>query len=180
MHIPRTRIADHFHPILRQILLPSPTFLNVTSNEIELSIFAEHHTLQEFQLAAKHDALVKPTSRERLSSGDRRRSISKDDWEPIEVSQERWNVLQIDSHADGLGKYYDQLIVRTGCLLMPISHPRLDTSGARVHELSAPLAAAGISILYQSSYMSDFIFVSTSQRSLSLLRPHYTAYLYAR
>lgn len=35
-----------------------------------------------------------------------------------------------------------------------------DTSGARVHELSAPLAAAGISILYQSSYMSDFIFVS--------------------
>jgi hypothetical protein len=36
-----------------------------------------------------------------------------------------------------------------------------DTSGARVNELSAPLAAAGISILYQSSYMSDFIFVSS-------------------
>lgn len=35
----------------------------------------------------------------------------------------------------------------------------LDNSGARVHELSAPLAAAGISILYQSSYLSDFIFV---------------------
>jgi hypothetical protein len=36
-----------------------------------------------------------------------------------------------------------------------------DNSGARVHELSAPLAAAGISILYQSSYMSDFILVSS-------------------
>lgn len=32
-------------------------------------------------------------------------------------------------------------------------------SGSRVRELSAPLAAAGISILYQSSYLSDFIFV---------------------
>ena len=35
----------------------------------------------------------------------------------------------------------------------------LGKSGTRVHDLSAPLADAGISILYQSSYMSDFIFV---------------------
>ena len=42
-----------------------------------------------------------------------------------------------------------------------------DKSGARVHELSAPLASAGISILYQSSYMSDFIFVSTFYPHLS-------------
>lgn len=41
-----------------------------------------------------------------------------------------------------------------------------DNSGARVHELSAPLAAAGISILYQSSYMSDFIFVSALSHTL--------------
>lgn len=40
-----------------------------------------------------------------------------------------------------------------------------DNSGARVRELSAPLAAAGISIFYQSSYMSDFIFVKTSRLS---------------
>lgn len=32
-----------------------------------------------------------------------------------------------------------------------------------MRELSAPLAAAGISILYQSSYMSDFIFVKSSR-----------------
>jgi len=42
---------------------------------------------------------------------------------------------------------------------LPLSPSLPDNSGARVHELSAPLAAAGISILYQSSYMSDFIFV---------------------
>lgn len=128
VHIPRSRIHDHIHSILRQLLLPSPTFLNVTSNEIELSIFAEHHTLKDFELAANREA--------RLSRAQRRKPRSQDEWEPVEVSYERWNVLQIDSHSDGL-----------------------DTSGARVHELSAPLAAAGISILYQSSYMSDFIFV---------------------
>ncbi|KAL1739220.1 hypothetical protein HDZ31DRAFT_49730, partial [Schizophyllum fasciatum] len=38
-----------------------------------------------------------------------------------------------------------------------------DNSGARVNELSAPIAAAGISILYQSSYMSDFILVKESR-----------------
>lgn len=45
------------------------------------------------------------------------------------------------------------------------SQPSLSigNSGSRVRELSAPLAAAGISILYQSSYMSDFIFVKESR-----------------
>ncbi|KAL0580074.1 hypothetical protein V5O48_001933 [Marasmius crinis-equi] len=67
---------------------------------------------------------------------------------PIEVSYEQWSVLQVDSHSDSL-----------------------DSSGARVNELSAPLATAGISILYQSSYLSDFIFVKESRlpETLSLL-----------
>ena len=60
-----------------------------------------------------------------------------------------------------------------------VSH--LDTSGARVHELSAPLAAAGISILYQSSYMSDFIFVRIAHFLLNVkvLAELVGAYLYA-
>ncbi|KXN92286.1 hypothetical protein AN958_08517 [Leucoagaricus sp. SymC.cos] len=58
----------------------------------------------------------------------------------VEISYEPWSVLQIDSHSD-----------------------QQDNSGARVNELSAPLAAAGISILYQSSYMCDFIFVKQSR-----------------
>lgn len=41
---------------------------------------------------------------------------------------------------------------------LPGSH-RVDNSGTRVNELSGPLATAGISIFYQSSYMCDFIFV---------------------
>ncbi|EKM59283.1 uncharacterized protein PHACADRAFT_249670 [Phanerochaete carnosa HHB-10118-sp] len=141
VHIPRSRIHDNIHSILRQLLLPSRTFLNVTINEVELSIFAEHHTLQDFELAAHEDA--------RLSREQKRKHRSKDEWKPVEISFERWNVLQIDSHSDGLD----------------------NTSGARVHELSAPLAAAGVSILYQSSYMSDFIFVKEHRLSevMSLL-----------
>lgn len=42
---------------------------------------------------------------------------------------------------------------------------RSDKSGARVHELSAPLAEAGISILYLSSYLCDFMLVSPPRTS---------------
>ncbi|KAI0346843.1 hypothetical protein BDW22DRAFT_1424955 [Trametopsis cervina] len=139
VHIPRSRIQELIHPILRQTLLPGPTFLNVTCNEIELSVFAEHHALQDFEMTASRDARkLHSPSRERSdgSKYDKRKQSRKADWKPVEISQERWNVLQIDSHSGST-----------------------DSSGARIHELSAPLAAAGISILYQSSYMSDFIFV---------------------
>ncbi|KAH8094867.1 hypothetical protein BXZ70DRAFT_908666 [Cristinia sonorae] len=135
VHLPRSRIHGHFHPLLRQLLLPSPAFLSLTCNELELSLFAEHHLLRDFEPIAKKDA-------RRLLARERGRPSKsrKVEWEPIELSAERWNVLQIDSHSD----VHDQ-------------------SGARIHELSAPLAAAGISILYQSSYMSDFIFVKENR-----------------
>jgi len=49
-------------------------------------------------------------------------------------------------------------MVCTYLVSLPCAHC-LDNSGARVNELSGPLATAGISIFYQSSYMCDFIFV---------------------
>lgn len=121
VHIPRQRLPHLTSPILRQILHPRPTFLNVTANDIELSIFAEEHVLRDFEPIARRDR-------------HHRRAHA------LEISYEKWSVLQIDSHSD-----------------------QVDNAGARVHELSAPLAAAGISILYQSSYMSDFMFVKESQ-----------------
>ncbi|KAI0638360.1 hypothetical protein C8Q77DRAFT_427729 [Trametes polyzona] len=144
VHLPRSRLEHFTQHVLRQILQPSPVFLNVTCNEIEVSLFAEYDTVQEFHKAARKDARRlrqrKRESRTDSHHSPRRSRHLKDDWEPIEVTSERWKVLQIDSHSD-----------------------TLDNSGARVHELSAPLAAAGISILYQSSYMSDFIFVNESR-----------------
>ncbi|TFK88926.1 hypothetical protein K466DRAFT_519919 [Polyporus arcularius HHB13444] len=140
VHLPRSRLEHFTSHVLRQILQPNPTFLNVTCNEIEVSLFAEHDTLQDFHKAARKDARrLRQRQREaRANTSDSPLRVrrTRDIWEPVEVTSERWKVLQIDSHSD-----------------------RLDNSGARVHELSAPLAAAGISILYQSSYMSDFIFV---------------------
>ncbi|KAM5535510.1 hypothetical protein V8D89_010847 [Ganoderma adspersum] len=144
VHLPRSRLDQFSSHVLRQILQPNPVFLNVTCNEIEVSLFAEHDALQDFHKAARKDARrSRQRELEALATGPdspRRSRRMKDDWEPVEVTLERWKVLQIDSHSD-----------------------RLDTSGARVHELSAPIAAAGISILYQSSYMSDFIFVKESR-----------------
>ncbi|KAH9943271.1 uncharacterized protein BXZ73DRAFT_87636 [Epithele typhae] len=125
-------------PVSLSLSISPPHLPQVTCNEVEVSLFAEHDTLQEFHDAARKDAR---RLRKRRSHSPRppQKRVSEI-WEPVEVTQERWKVLQIDSHSD-----------------------TLDSSGARVHELSAPLAAAGISILYQSSYMSDFIFVKEAR-----------------
>ncbi|KZT70374.1 hypothetical protein DAEQUDRAFT_764810 [Daedalea quercina L-15889] len=146
VHVPRSRLDTLTQHVLRQILRPNPSFLNVTCNEIELSLFAEGHALREFQKIAHKDARklrrMRGTQSPSQPGRKTRSGWQRQDWEPIEVSSDRWSVLQIDSHSDSL-----------------------DNSGARVRELSAPLAAAGISILYQSSYMSDFIFVKSARLS---------------
>jgi hypothetical protein len=153
VHIPRQRLVHLVHPIIRQILLPDPSFLNLTCNEIELTIFAEQHLLADFEYIARKDR-----QRHRSRSGSTSSRGTQLESAPdlsVEVSYERWNVLQIDSHSSGLGTPYHFLSVSSP----PNTGHGQDSAGARVHEISAPLAAAGISILYQSSYMSDFIFV---------------------
>ncbi|KAH9482540.1 hypothetical protein JR316_0004640 [Psilocybe cubensis] len=139
VHIPRSRLDSLSHPVLRQLLHPNPAFLNITCNEIELSVFAEHHMLHDFDPIARKD---RQRQRSRSGSNSSRKGAPQTTpaYEPVEISYEKWSVLQIDSHSD-----------------------RMDNSGTRVYDLSAPLAAAGISILYQSSYMSDFIFVKESR-----------------
>ncbi|KAK7054260.1 ACT-7 domain-containing protein [Favolaschia claudopus] len=121
--IPRSRLDALSHPVLRALLQPNPSFLSITCNTLELSLFAEPQSLSAFDAIARADQSAS-------------NCVGVQALEPVEISHERWSVLQIDSHSD-----------------------QLDNAGARVNELSAPLAAAGISILYQSSYMSDFIFV---------------------
>ncbi|KAJ7068550.1 hypothetical protein C8F01DRAFT_1118523 [Mycena amicta] len=116
--IPRSRLDTLTHPVLRLLLQPNSVFFSITANLIELSLFADSDSVGAFDAIARADQASPQTV------------------EPVQVSNDRWCVLQIDSHSD-----------------------QLDDAGARVSELSAPLAAAGISILYQSSYMSDFIFV---------------------
>ncbi|PPQ65362.1 hypothetical protein CVT24_011472 [Panaeolus cyanescens] len=170
VHIPRSRLNHLSHPILKQILHPNPGFLNITCNQIELSIFAEHHMLQDFEPIARKDSLKR---RSRSGSGSSRKSArrasSHSPHEPVEISYDTWSVLQIDSHSDRIGTNPIFIIF---CAFSPnfILFFQKDNCGSRVYDLSAPLAAAGISILYQSSYTSDFIFVKESrlQEAMSL------------
>lgn len=138
--IPRPRLDALSHPLLRVLLQPSPAFLSITCNALELSLFADldPESLRAF---------------ETISSADHAAGSSTCP-DPLEVSRDRWSVLQIDSHSDQLGSFFPFFQFHS-----PRLTPSEDNAGARVNELSAPLAAAGISILYQSSYMSDFIFV---------------------
>jgi hypothetical protein len=110
--------------------------------------------LADFEPIARRDRQRQRSRSGSASSGTKRAQIALPQ-DHLEISYEKWNVLQIDSHSDQLGMLLDHVPL---CGNLPVCQ-FLDNSGARVHELSAPLAAAGISILYQSSYLSDFIFV---------------------
>lgn len=153
VHIPRSRLSQLSHPVLKQILQPNPTFLNITCNEVELSLFAEETVLEDFEPISRRDRRRK---RSRSNSSSTRKTSNASKVDPVEISYEKWSVLQVDSHNDQIGM--KENLPRE---YLPLTRS-LDNSGARVNEVSAPLAAAGISILYQSSYMSDFIFVRDS------------------
>jgi hypothetical protein len=102
VHIPRSRLSRLTHPVLRQILQPNPAFLNITCNEIELSIFAEHHMLHDFEVISRRDRLRKKASRLESTFGQNP-SPTVPVREHVEISYEKWNVLQIDSHNDEIG-----------------------------------------------------------------------------
>jgi hypothetical protein len=105
VHIPRCRLAQLSYPILRLILEPEPNFLNITCNEIELSIFAEHDLLREFEPIARKD---RQRQRSRSGSGSHpiRRAAGSSGAleEQVEISYEAWKVLQIESHSSQFGE----------------------------------------------------------------------------
>lgn len=104
VHVPRSRLAQLSHPVIRQILQRKPTFLNLTCNEIELSLFAEHHLLADFEPIARDD---RRRQRSRSGSASSRKNVGRNFVEPVEISYEKWNVLQIDSHSDQLGVFQE-------------------------------------------------------------------------
>lgn len=90
VHIPRTRFPALSHHVLRHILYPSPTFLTVTANQIEVSLLVDWAHAHDFEVIARKD----------------RRSMRHD---PVEISYEPWSVLQVDSHADQYGVYFPSI-----------------------------------------------------------------------
>ena len=103
VHIPRSRLDSLSQSVVRQLLQPNPVFLNITCNEIELSLFAEHTQLDIFEQIARKDG-----QRSRSGSASSRKTAPTHApmFEPVEISYEKWSVLQVDSHNDQIGQYY--------------------------------------------------------------------------
>jgi hypothetical protein len=101
VRIPRSRLSKLSHSLLRQILKPNPSFLNITCNELELSVFAESDVLEDFEPIARKDR-QKKISRSR-SRARKTSATQADEYDFVEISYDTWNVLQIDSHSDNLG-----------------------------------------------------------------------------
>jgi hypothetical protein len=83
VRVPRARVRALVRPILGQLLAPDPVFFALTANEIELSIFAAN-AADAFRSVARRDAR-------------RRACPSRPDWEAVEVSTDKWKVIQIPS-----------------------------------------------------------------------------------
>ncbi|KAG8986821.1 hypothetical protein FRB95_003249 [Tulasnella sp. JGI-2019a] len=138
VHIPRPRLKQFSYSIIQQILRPAPAFLNISCNATEVSIIAERDTVDPFVRASKRDwKRIEKRRRSQKGSDDSKRLEGRQRLEvqPVEVSS-AWSALQIDSHGD-----------------------QIDDASARIREISSLLS--GISILYQSSYTTDFIFVNS-------------------
>lgn len=144
IRIPRHRVPALIGPILRQLLASGDdrTFLALTANEIELSIFGVD-AAGVFNPIARRDAR-------------KAASVAGQTWEPVEVSTNKWKVIQIPSP----GEYSNPRLA--SFLPLVLISCFSDDSGAHLHEVCAPIAAAGISILYHSSHQNDFIFVRTA------------------
>ncbi|KAG8989505.1 hypothetical protein FRB90_002207 [Tulasnella sp. 427] len=167
VRIPKHRLPRLAHPIIKLVLsdTSSSTFLNVSTNPSEVSIIAREEDLAPFVDIAHRDnrrvrrqveriarrgsarasgvpspsdegtgeegGAAPSSSPTRPSARSRRERVLQ----PVEVSSS-WSALQIDSHGDQLGD-----------------------ASARIREISSLLC--GISILYQSSYTTDYIFVQS-------------------
>lgn len=110
VHIPRSRIAELNRPIVKQLLRRSPRFLNLTANEVELSLFLEDDALDEFEVVARKDRQKlrrRELANESAVARRRRRAgLPYPAFHPVEISLDKWRVLQIDSHEDSLSAYY--------------------------------------------------------------------------
>lgn len=141
---------------------PKDSFFNLTLNSVEVSLFAHADVVDKIFGTDSGSQ-----EREDLNNGQGthgtgavRDIMERSDG--IEIGDALWVALQIEQHEGDWGESFLFSDLSNRSFLGPISD-RLDknsgAAGKRVKEISAPLAAEGISILFLSTYISDFILV---------------------
>ncbi|GAA5912645.1 ACT domain-containing protein [Sporobolomyces salmoneus] len=143
VHIPLSKINDLLHPILETWWYPPPPprpasgsgsttrFFSISRNRFELSIFAPTNEIQRNFGRYSHSS--SSTSSSTASKGKGKAIDGGED--SVLISEETWIALEI-SIADQTG---------------------IEEAGRRIHSLTSPLAALSISILFLSTFSSDYI-----------------------
>lgn len=89
-HIPRARIPEYSRFVTEQFIAQPPrSFLNVTSNEVEMTLIADADSMQDLAEFVHED-----TDRIRRSAGQDPRAMVS---EAVELSEEPWSVLIVDT-----------------------------------------------------------------------------------
>jgi hypothetical protein len=89
-HIPRSRITDFSYLVTEQFVAQPPrSFLNITTNEIEMSIIADAEAMRGFASFIRTDT---ERIRRAIKNGSR---SSLDD--VVEISEETWSVIIVET-----------------------------------------------------------------------------------
>ena len=89
-HIPRSRITDFSYLITEQFVAQPPrSFLNITINEIEMSIIADAEAMRGFASFVRTDT-------ERIRRAFKNDSRGSPD-EVVEISEETWSVIIVET-----------------------------------------------------------------------------------
>lgn len=89
-HIPRSRITDFSHLITEQFIAQPPrSFLNITTNEIEMTIIGDAEAMTGFTDAVREEA---DSIRHSAKYGLRATSD-----EVVEISEETWSVIIVET-----------------------------------------------------------------------------------
>jgi hypothetical protein len=145
VHIPVNRSEDYATKLywaICQASTHSAEFFNVTSNQVEVCLFAFRNDQCWWQIAI-------------FASVDSVETAWQCDDPDVRVNSS-WRVFEISSGDEGDTGNYGM----SHHILM--KEPRLMTDSPHLRMVSGPLARAGISILYQSSHFCDYLLVKES------------------
>ncbi|GAA5876849.1 hypothetical protein JCM8547_002407 [Rhodosporidiobolus lusitaniae] len=145
LSIPLSLKHSLMSPLLDLLLFrpPSDPFFALCSNGIELSVFAEEKGVRR-TFGRYRKRREKGKGKEGKGKGKEREDQEEGDGEEkVVLSDEVWVALEVAFGGSGW-----------------------EEAGSRVHSLSSPLALRGISILFLSTFYSDYILVRASSLAL--------------
>ncbi|KAK4700959.1 hypothetical protein P7C70_g5281, partial [Phenoliferia sp. Uapishka_3] len=161
-------------------------FFALALNGLEVSIFADSDIVERSFAPYMHEEADELEERARAATAEMEARAGEsgitlgEDGRPIQrtspsflepetsikVGQDEWVALEISFHGDGWGAYSDLFVLGLHTAHFELKNLGADVTekaGQRVRDISSPLADEGISILFLSTYVSDYLLLKADR-----------------